>query len=205
MGISCSRRRVFLFALLLLVVAFLPAVKIVSPLLPRKIDLEPEVRRAEFADVPRLASRNRNKVLLLAVDGTSWNVLDPLLESGELPNIAALIGRGTHGGLKSLEVMKSPVIWTTMLTGCMPEKHGIIDFLIEGKPPRSYQRRTPALWNMIGEAKSSASIGFWATWPPEPVNGFMISDYVGMRSEEDTTEEFRRMAESLTHPPGLMG
>jgi len=204
MSIACSRRRVFLLGLLLLVAAFLPAVRLIPPLLPRKIDLEPEVRRAEYADVSRLAARNRNKVLLLAVDGTSWNVLDPLLESGELPHIAALIAGGTHGRLKSLKVMKSPVIWTTMLTGCMPEKHGITDFLIEGKPPRSYQRKTPALWNMLGEAKSSASIGFWATWPPEPVNGFMISDYVGMRSEEDETEEFRRMAESLTHPPGLM-
>src|SRR5689334_7818333 len=38
-----------------------------------------------------------NRMLVVGWDGADWDVLDPLLAAGELPNVAALAGRGRRG------------------------------------------------------------------------------------------------------------
>jgi predicted AlkP superfamily phosphohydrolase/phosphomutase len=100
--------------------------------------------------------------------------------------------------------IKSPAVWTTILTGTLPNKHGITDFRINGSPPKSYHRKVAAIWNMLGDFRTSAHIGFWATWPPEAINGIMVSDYLGLRSDQDTTEEFKSGSRPLTHPPTFL-
>jgi hypothetical protein len=61
------------------------------------------------------------KLLLLGIDGATWRVLDPLLQAGKLPHLQRLIARGTSGVLRSFEYSASPVVWTTIATGKMPE------------------------------------------------------------------------------------
>ena len=38
-----------------------------------------------------------NRVLIVGWDGADWEILDPLLAAGDLPNLAALIARGRKG------------------------------------------------------------------------------------------------------------
>jgi predicted AlkP superfamily phosphohydrolase/phosphomutase len=40
-------------------------------------------------------------VLLIGWDGADWRILDPLLERGDLPNLANLISRGHRAILRS--------------------------------------------------------------------------------------------------------
>ncbi len=68
-------------------------------------------------------------VLVIAVDGADWDVLQPLIDAGEAPHLAALQRAGTSFPLRSLEVTSSPVVWTTVATGRAPEDHGIDGFL----------------------------------------------------------------------------
>ena len=42
--------------------------------------------------------QNKNKALLIGLDGASWNVMQPLLEGGKLPNIKLLMDKGCWGG-----------------------------------------------------------------------------------------------------------
>jgi predicted AlkP superfamily phosphohydrolase/phosphomutase/tetratricopeptide (TPR) repeat protein len=125
------------------------------------------------------------KVAILGLDGADWEIIDPLIAKGQLPNLARLKARGAWGNMKTMMPWLSPLLWTSVATGKPPEEHGIVDFLVEdsktGKavPVSSRWRKVKALWNMFTDAgRPSAFIAWWATWPSEPVQGFMVSDRV---------------------------
>lgn len=123
-------------------------------------------------------------VLLFAIDGLEWRVLQPLLEHGELPFIKSLASRGAIGLLDSMEPTLSPVIWTSVATGRPPEEHGIQHFVYqEGQGAETRQRyytsthrRTKAFWNILSDYdRRVLCIGWWMTYPAEPINGVMVS------------------------------
>ena len=123
------------------------------------------------------------KVAILGLDGADWEIIDPMMARGQLPNLARLKARGAWGKMKTMMPWLSPLLWTSVATGKPPEQHGIIDFLAKDAktgrvvPVSSQWRKVKALWNMFTDAgKSSAFIAWWATWPSEPVQGLMVSD-----------------------------
>lgn len=127
----------------------------------------------------------RLKVAILGLDGADWEIIDPLLAKGQLPNLARLKARGAWGNIKTMIPTLSPLLWTSVATGKPPEEHGIIDFLVKDTetgravPVSSRWRKVKALWNIFSDAgRSSAFIAWWATWPAEPVDGWMVSDRV---------------------------
>ena len=135
-----------------------------APLVPRA---DPEVR-----------------VLLIGIDGASWEEMLPLLQAGDLPHLEGLMRDGYSAQLTTMAPALSPVIWTTIATGKSPRKHGIRGFLAQDPatgrrlPVTSNLRRTSALWNMLGDAGVPVGvIGWWVTWPAEEVNGWMVSPY----------------------------
>ena len=73
-------------------------------------------------------NQNMTKTILIALDGATWDVLDPLLQKGEMPVIQSLIAHGCRGSLGSLSGYKSPALWTSIATGKFPEETGITYF-----------------------------------------------------------------------------
>jgi hypothetical protein len=116
-------------------------------------------------------------VLLVGVDGLEWNVLRPLLADGRCPNLRALMERGTFGRLGTMVPTLSPILWTTIATGKMPQYHGIKGFLDQENRTYTSSRRTcRALWNIADRyGLSSQVVGWWTTWPVEPIRGLMVS------------------------------
>lgn len=145
-------------------------------------------------------------VVIVGVDGLDWQLADPLLAAGRLPHLAALIARGARGDLRSEEPMLSPLLWTTMATGRLPEDHGVLDFLAvtpEGRPVpiTSDFRRVPALWDMADAAGlPSVFVGWWATWPAAPVRGAMVSDRLAYTALEGVEA---RVPERVAHPKSI--
>jgi hypothetical protein len=118
------------------------------------------------------------RVLFIGLDGIEMGVLKPLLDKGELPNMAALIDRGVFGYLRTFEPTLSPVVWTTIATGKKPSEHKILHFLDmnTGGPFTSNARKGKAVWNIVGDLGLSCNVsGYWITWPAEEINGRMIS------------------------------
>lgn len=133
------------------------------------------------------------RVLVLAIDGFEWSVIRPLLDAGEMPHVAELMRRGTYGVLSTLEPTKSPVLWTSIATGKAPDQHGIVDFLKEPDAPggrralyTSRDRRVKAFWNILSERGISCDvIGWWLTWPVEPIAGWMVSQTNTLRRDRE--------------------
>ncbi|MDP6540652.1 MAG: alkaline phosphatase family protein [Planctomycetota bacterium] len=123
------------------------------------------------------------RVFLVGIDGASWDVFDFVLADGVMPRLAELCARGTKAELRSMSPTASAILWTTIATGKLPKKHGILGFVAETEagqtvPVSSTMREVEAVWNIAGRA--GVSVGFlawWVSWPAEPVRGFMITDY----------------------------
>ncbi|GJM45478.1 MAG: hypothetical protein DHS20C21_23200 [Gemmatimonadota bacterium] len=67
------------------------------------------------------------RVFVFGFDGATWDVLDPLIADGRLPNLAALASRGRTFALDTIRPTFSPVIWTSVATGKDRFQHGIHD------------------------------------------------------------------------------
>lgn len=126
------------------------------------------------------------RVLVLGLDGVDPDVVNMLVDEGKLPNFARLTREGASGRLTSPPPLLSPVIWTTVATGRRPAAHGIGHFVTtdsetgEKLPVTSSMRRVPALWNIFSDNGLGVGVvGWWATWPAEPVQGVVVSDHAG--------------------------
>jgi hypothetical protein len=149
------------------------------------------------------------RVLLVGIDGATFDVIAPLAAAGRLPALAGLMERGSSAPLRSLDPSRSPALWTTVATGHLPAVHGIEDFTSQsrGTPERPAlvtveDRRTLALWNIASALGRSVDVvGWWVTWPAEPVRGRIVSDRVAHTRWESWTGD--RAQGRLTFPPEL--
>src|SRR5687767_14919828 len=64
-------------------------------------------------ELPALAP----KVLIIGLDGATFDVLTPLVEAGRMPNLKHLIETGVSGILDSTKPPITPAAWTTFMTG----------------------------------------------------------------------------------------
>jgi predicted AlkP superfamily phosphohydrolase/phosphomutase len=68
------------------------------------------------------------RTVVAGLDGASWNVLDPLLDSGRLPHLSELRSQGAHGILESTIPFYTGPAWASFATGSSPAAHGVYDF-----------------------------------------------------------------------------
>ena len=151
---------------------------------PSEAPREAEISTA-LADMKSKAKPTGRKILLIGLDGADWQLIDPWIAQGKLPNLARLKARSAWANLKSMQPILSPLLWTTVATGRRPEDHGVVDFLVKDPatgqrvPISSRFRKVPALWNIFTAMGLSVDVvAWWASWPAETVNGVIISDRV---------------------------
>jgi predicted AlkP superfamily phosphohydrolase/phosphomutase len=135
-------------------------------------------------ETSRETESSRTRLVLLGLDGATWDLILPWAEQGYLPALADLLRSGAWGPLASTRPPASFPAWSTLLTGVHPGKHGIYDFT--QRLPGTYRvaflnathRRAPSLWQLASQAgRCVAALGFPATYPPEPVNGLLVSGF----------------------------
>jgi Tfp pilus assembly protein PilF len=158
----------------------------------------------------RTAAAVGRRVLVIGVDGADWDILQPLIDAGDVPHFARLQREGAWGNLRSIMPLLSPLIWTTLATGLPPEQHGVLDFVTrtpEGKlvPVGSSSRRVPALWTMVGDyGKTVDVVGWLATYPAEEIPGSLVTDRFGFLAFAGNAAP-EEIDPRMTWPPDLAG
>ncbi|WP_080505387.1 alkaline phosphatase family protein [Halococcus hamelinensis] len=61
-------------------------------------------------------------VTLIGLDGATWDVLRPLLEEGDLPNLSQLMEDGFSGTLYSTVPSRTSPAIPSLYTGCDPSE-----------------------------------------------------------------------------------
>jgi predicted AlkP superfamily phosphohydrolase/phosphomutase len=143
-----------------------------------------------------------SKVLMLGLDGATYNVLNPAFDAGHMPRLKALLGRGASGILTSTVPPYTPPGWTSIFTGVNPGKHGIFGFTLgHAQEPKGLVRldrvTAPALWNAANA--QGVPLGLFnipMTYPAPAVDGFAVSGML-------TPEGGGATPESFTYPESL--
>lgn len=135
-----------------------------------------------------------SRVIAIGIDGATFDLIRPWAERGDLPNLARLISEGAHGPLEStLPPVTSPA-WPTFATGKNPGKHGVFDFIRplggQFELVNASSLRAPTLWEILSQAgRKTGIMNVPVTYPPSPVNGFVIG---GMLSPVSGTFTYPR-------------
>jgi predicted AlkP superfamily phosphohydrolase/phosphomutase len=139
------------------------------------------------------------RLLILGLDGATFDVLDPLIEAGELPALRSLRSTAAYGRLKSTIPFITPAAWMALATGKNPGKTGIFDFRNLRGPgmrlvpvsSRDYAKGG-AMWHYLNAGGLRVGIlNYPMLYPAYPIEGFMVG---GVGSSLDG---------ALTSPPDL--
>lgn len=128
-------------------------------------------------------SGDRRRVLLMGLDGAAPRVVDQGIASGRLPHLGSIAREGVSGTLRSHEYLLSPRIWTSVATGKHVNKHGIAGWVYRDEAGtlrlyKSADRTANAIWNIASDAGLRVAVVNWLnTYPPEVIDGAMISDF----------------------------
>ncbi len=142
-----------------------------------------------------MTDQKRRRILVVGADGADPIILQRLMASGQLPNLARLRTRGAFAPLLTTFPPISPVAWTSFLTGVSPARHGIHDFVTKataayrptlgmftvsagehGLPAYRSRRQVPTLGQMLTTAgHRSFTLRVPGDFPPDPVNGGVLA------------------------------
>jgi predicted AlkP superfamily phosphohydrolase/phosphomutase len=124
------------------------------------------------------------KVLIIGLDGGTFDLIKPWVNEGRLPVLAGLLKSGSHGYLRSTIPPMTFPAWNAFMTGKNPGKHGVFDFTEREdnsygiKFTNALNRRTKTIWQILSDSgKTVATIGVPVTYPPEELNGVVISGF----------------------------
>lgn len=148
------------------------------------------------------AMQNGRKVVVIGLDGATFDLIKPWVDEGKLPNLAHLIKNGVWGNLRSVIPTTSAPAWVSFMTGKNPGKHGIFDFVAHpntsgGKSCliSSLSFKDKTLWEILSlHGKRVGVVNVPITYPPKAVNGFLISCFMTPPSAKVFTypEELRQ-------------
>jgi predicted AlkP superfamily phosphohydrolase/phosphomutase len=144
--------------------------------------------------MPDSSSEKKRRVMVIGLDGATFDLIRPWIEDGTMPTLQLLMQEGASGVLTTTLPPISSSAWVSFATGKNPGKHGLVDFV----HPRqnSYQisivspqqRASKAIWNLLSEqGRKVGIVGMPVTYPPEEVNGYMVSDFLTPSASDDYT------------------
>lgn len=103
---------------------FLMALLSVYVVFERREAFRPHIRPEPRATLFERGSRP--SVLIVGVETATLDAIFPLAEQGRLPFFSALLQEGSHGRLQPLSQPWRSPLWTTLLVGKHPYRHGVV-------------------------------------------------------------------------------
>jgi predicted AlkP superfamily phosphohydrolase/phosphomutase len=140
---------------------------------------------AWFGQPPIVPSNAKvEPVVLMGIDAGTWDQINPMIENGELPNLARVVHEGASGQLTSEDPSLSPRVWSIMSTGVSAEEHGVLDFECD-----RFDLKKGRFWDSAAEAGARVGLMEWhITWPPDERPGFGIPGWLARGYETHPKE-----------------
>jgi predicted AlkP superfamily phosphohydrolase/phosphomutase len=125
------------------------------------------------------------RILLIGLDGATFDVIRPLIAAGRMPNLARLMREGASAPMRSTCPPVSAPAWVTFLTGKNPGRHGVFNF--QNFDPRRYGGFNETLVNsshfrggtLLDALADTGTRCFCyrvpMTYPPWPISGVLVS------------------------------
>jgi predicted AlkP superfamily phosphohydrolase/phosphomutase len=121
-------------------------------------------------------------ILVVGLDGATFDLMLPWIDQGYLPNLERLLAGGARSRLESTIPPITPCAWSSFITGKNPGKHGVFDFIEPEENGHGFRftnasfRDGESLWACLSRhGRRVGVVNVPMTYPPEPVNGFLIS------------------------------
>jgi len=126
----------------------------------------------------------RKKVVVIGLDGVSWDLLNALFSKELLPALKELKENGVHGILESTIPPVTAPAWVSFATGKNPGKHGIYDFvqprnsLADLKPITSEDIKSVTFYELLERrGKKCILVNMPVTYPPK-IKGIVITSFM---------------------------
>lgn len=146
-----------------------------------------------------------NKTVVIGLDGANWELIDPWLQEGDLPNIERILQNGVHGESHSYLPPVTVPNWKCYSTGKNPGKLGVYRFDRLDTDRREYVFHhstdfdSAELWDYLNdEGYTTGVVNMPTTYPPREIDGFMICGGPDARQSE-----YRRLDDTYTFPEAL--
>jgi len=141
-----------------------------------------------------MANSDIKKMIIIGVDGATFDVIDPYIEQGEFNGFQKISENGSRSPLCSSIPPVTGPSWVSFMTGKNPGKHGIFDFV---KPAKGEIKRRPVtfkhiksktIWHLVSEQRKKVGvINMPLTYPPPEINGFFITGLLTPSGASDIT------------------
>lgn len=145
------------------------------------------------------------RLVILGLDGATWDLITPWAEAGGLPNLASLMEKGLKGQLRSTLPFVTPLAWSSIYTGVEPALHGIFGF--RKRLPGTYDwvlhtsgdLRRKTFWEIAAEEGIRSGIYFAPfTYPAQPFKGSMITGAFGPTRLQDRSVYPKQLSEQIS-------
>jgi predicted AlkP superfamily phosphohydrolase/phosphomutase len=126
------------------------------------------------------------RTLLIGLDGATFDVLDPLMQSGVMPFLQSFFAHGVRADLRTIVPALTPPAWTSLATGRTPGQHGVFDFFrMESAESRhirfftSHDVQCETIWSLAsGNDLRVTSLNFPAMFPAPRISGNVVPGWV---------------------------
>lgn len=137
--------------------------------------------------------KNEQSILIIGVDGGTWTILKPAMEHGYMPFLKSMVDKGASGILESTIPAITPAAWGTFQTGMNPGENGVHDFFQWDKRQKktsivNSENLRETIWEIASRTgKRVGVINVPMTYPPKPVNGYVIGGLLTPSLESEFT------------------
>ncbi len=196
----------------------------------RSVELPPPISAAPETQAGRPDEVQGPRIVMLLLDGASFEYVLPRVAEGRLPAFARLLEKAAVMDLATVRPTQPDPVWAAVATGMYPSKNGVrsaasyyarndsrgVDLLpdhcfshalvhlgfIRDEPNAATTWRARPLWSIASQAGVRVGVARWPlTYPAADVDGFIVSDR--FHQLVGTIGEFDRAASPLDVLPAL--
>jgi predicted AlkP superfamily phosphohydrolase/phosphomutase len=144
------------------------------------------------------------KVIVIGLDGATWELLKPWVDAEKLPTIKRLMDKGAWGVLKSTTPPVTFPAWECMFTGQNPGKLGVFDFVRVDVKQRRFKTNTTnsfkgePLWNILNHYGYKTCVVGIPTSKIQPIYGVMVGGPFSFRTLT-YPEEYKKVLDNLKY------